>query len=114
MPFITEELWDSLGFKGKPLILSDWDFNLPEGEDQGLSLNTDRLIEIISSIRSIRSELNIPAKANLSLEIMDKNYKELSKIENINMFLKKLVRSHLLVLFFLYFLYPLLSKNYFQ
>ena len=92
MPFITEELWDSLGFKGKPLILSDWDFNLPEGEDQGLSLNTDRLIEIISSIRSIRSELNIPAKANLSLEVMEKDYKELSKIENINMFLKKLVR----------------------
>ena len=92
MPFITEELWDSLGFKGKPLILSDWNFNLPEGEDQGLSLNTDRLIEIISSIRSIRSELNIPAKANLSLEVMEKDYKELSKIENINMFLKKLVR----------------------
>jgi valyl-tRNA synthetase len=92
MPFITEELWDSLGFKGKPLILSNWDFNLPEDEDQGLSLNTDRLIEIISSIRSIRSELNIPAKANLSLEVMEKDYKELSKIENINMFLKKLVR----------------------
>ena len=30
MPFITEELWGSLGFKGKPLILSDWNFNLPE------------------------------------------------------------------------------------
>ena len=92
MPFITEELWENLGYKEKPLILSEWDLNLPEKEDVNLSLNTSLLIEIISSVRSIRSELNIPSKAYLSLEVTEKNYEKLSKIENVNVLLNKLVR----------------------
>ena len=92
MPFITEELWENLGYKEKPLILSGWDLNLPEKEDVNLSLNTSLLIEIISSVRSIRSELNIPSKAYLSLEVKEKNYEKLSKIENVNVLLNKLVR----------------------
>ena len=92
MPFITEELWENLGYKEKPLILSEWDLNLPEKEDLNLSLNTSLLIEIISSVRSIRSELNIPSKAYLSLEVKEKNYEKLSKIENVNVLLNKLVR----------------------
>ena len=92
MPFITEELWENLGYKEKPLILSEWDLNLPEKEDVNLSLNTSLLIEIISSVRSIRSELNIPAKAYLSLEVTEKNYEKLCKIENVNVLLNKLVR----------------------
>ena len=92
MPFITEELWENLGYKEKPLILSEWDLNLPEKEDLNLSLNTSLLIEIISSVRSIRSELNIPSKAYLSLEVEEKNYEKLSKIENVNVLLNKLVR----------------------
>lgn len=92
MPFITEELWENLGYKEKPLILSEWDLNLPEKEDVNLSLNTSLLIEIISSVRSIRSELNIPSKAYLSLEVKEKNYEKLSKIENVNLLLNKLVR----------------------
>ena len=92
MPFITEELWENLGYKEKPLILSEWDLNLPKNEDVNLSLNTSLLIEIISSVRSIRSELNIPSKAYLSLEVKEKNYEKLSKIENVNVLLNKLVR----------------------
>ena len=92
MPFITEELWENLGYKEKPLILSEWDLNLPEKEDVNLSLNTSLLIEIISSVRSIRSELNIPSKAYLSLEVKEKNYEKLSKIENVKVLLNKLVR----------------------
>ena len=92
MPFITEELWENLGYKEKPLILSEWDLNLPEKEDVNLSLNTSLLIGIISSVRSIRSELNIPSKTYLSLEVTEKNYEKLSKIENVNVLLNKLVR----------------------
>ena len=92
MPFITEELWENLGYKEKPLILSEWDLNLPEKEDVKLSLNTDFIINIISSIRSIRSELNIASKTNLSLEVMEKDHKKLSKIQDIKLLLNRLVR----------------------
>ena len=97
MPFITEELWENLGYKEKPLILSEWDLNLPKKEDVNLSLNTNFLIEVISSVRSIRSELNIPSKTNLSLEVMEKDYEKLNKIENINLFLNRLVRIDSLI-----------------
>ena len=92
MPFITEELWENLGYKEKPLILSEWDLNIPEKEDVKLSLNTNFIINIISSIRSIRSELNIASKTNLSLEVMEKDYKKLSKIQDIKLLLNRLVR----------------------
>ena len=92
MPFITEELWENLGYKEKPLILSEWDLNLPKKEDVKLSLNTNFIINIISSIRSIRSELNIASKTNLSLEVMEKDYKKLSKIQDIKLLLNRLVR----------------------
>ena len=92
MPFITEELWENLGYKEKPLILSEWDLNLPKKEDVKLSLNTNLIINIISSIRSIRSELNIASKTNLSLEVMEKDYKKLSKIQDIKLLLNRLVR----------------------
>ena len=97
MPFITEELWENLGYKEKPLILSEWDLSLPKKEDVNLSLNTNFLIEVISSVRSIRSELNIPSKTNLSLEVMEKDYEKLNKIENINLFLNRLVRIDSLI-----------------
>ena len=48
MPFITEELWENLGYKEKPLILSEWDLNLPEKEDVKLSLNTNFIINAYS------------------------------------------------------------------
>jgi len=92
MPFITEELWNNIGYKKTPLMLSDWDLNLPVNEKQNLSSNIDLLIEIVSSVRSIRSELNIPAKANLSMEVIENKYKKLNEIENINLFIKKLAR----------------------
>jgi len=92
MPFITEELWNNIGYIKTPLMLSDWDLNLPVNEKQNLSSNIDLLIEIVSSVRSIRSELNIPAKANLSMEVIENKYKKLNEIENINLFIKKLAR----------------------
>ena len=92
MPFITEELWNNIGYKKTPLMLSDWDLNLPINEKQNLSSNIDLLIEIVSSVRSIRSELNIPAKASLSMEVIENKYEKLNEIENVNLFIKKLAR----------------------
>ena len=60
-PFITEELWSH--FKDdneKDLIVSDW----PEIEKKWISKNAENqmnlLKEIISSVRTIRSSMNIP------------------------------------------------------
>jgi len=61
MPFLTEEIWQHLPLeeKGKALIISTW-----PRHDEGLVFNEDAddmslLMEVIKSIRNLRSQLNI-------------------------------------------------------
>jgi valyl-tRNA synthetase len=71
MPFVTEELWEKLASaEGRPslLILAPWP------RHRGLA-NADAdgeigwLIRLISEIRSVRSEMNVPAGAKVPLVI---------------------------------------------
>jgi len=60
MPFITEELWGNLGERSDLLIVSDW----PHA-DQSLikdhaAKDIEWLIELITNLRSVRAEMNIP------------------------------------------------------
>lgn len=75
MPFVTEELWRITGEHGaartKPLIHADWPTRangdateiVPEAE-------IDLLVELIEGIRSVRSELGVPAGARVPLIIV--------------------------------------------
>ena len=70
MPFVTEELWAETGKFGPAragvLALADWpDLNGLEDADADAELGW--LIEVITSVRSIRAEMNVPAGAKLQL-----------------------------------------------
>ena len=73
MPFITEELNEQLGFKqGEEwLFTSQW----PEyGDDLSNDCAVQQIewvIKIISEIRSVRSDMNVPAKAEIDLLVKD-------------------------------------------
>ena len=73
MPFVTEELWAETGKNGpareKLLVLSEWPelAGLGDAEADG---ELDWLIALISGIRSVRQEMNVPPGARLSLEIV--------------------------------------------
>jgi valyl-tRNA synthetase len=73
MPFVTEELWAETGKTGPArenlLALSDW----PELDGLGdaeADAELGWLIELISGIRSVRQEMNVPPAAKLALEIV--------------------------------------------
>ena len=73
MPFITEELCAHLygdGQKGL-LLKSSWpDYSgLPERPQAGAEMNW--LIGLISGIRSVRSDMNVPAAAKITLLVKD-------------------------------------------
>ena len=59
MPFLSEEIWQHLPHKGEALIVASWPEQDPTleftEEDQDMSL----LMEVIKSIRNLRSEVNI-------------------------------------------------------
>jgi len=67
MPFITEELWHKLGERETWLIVSDWPAPVAiEATDE-----IDRLTGIITALRSVRSEMNVPPSRKAPLIVTD-------------------------------------------
>jgi valyl-tRNA synthetase len=68
MPFITEELWDQLAEdRGGFLMSARWpslDF-----QDEGVEAELDWLVKLISAIRAVRAEMNVPPGARVPLLI---------------------------------------------
>jgi valyl-tRNA synthetase len=66
MPFITEELWHAMGARDYDLVLAKW----PEPEATASVTEIDRLIGIISDIRTQRTESNVPPGAKLPVAVI--------------------------------------------
>jgi valyl-tRNA synthetase len=62
MPFITEEIWKKMPGRGEQgmIMISRWPSKLPEHENTAEANKMSKVIEIITSIRNIRSFWNIP------------------------------------------------------
>ena len=71
MPFLTEEIWQRIAERSteEALIVSTW----PEMKafDAHLILDFDNTIEVISGIRTIRKDKNIPFKDTIELKIVN-------------------------------------------
>jgi valyl-tRNA synthetase len=68
MPFITEELWGSMGERESGLIHARWPE--PRAEvDAEARAEIEWLIELVSAIRTARTELNVPPSARTNLII---------------------------------------------
>jgi valyl-tRNA synthetase len=70
MPFVTEELWAETGKTGPArqslLILAEWP-DLAGLETPAAAADLNWLIDLISGIRSVRTEMNVPAGAKVPL-----------------------------------------------
>ena len=65
MPFLTEELWQKTGGEGL-LITAEW----PSGDglgDAAADAEIEWVIRLVSEVRSVRSEMNVPAGAKIPL-----------------------------------------------
>jgi valyl-tRNA synthetase len=73
MPFITEELW-AVTAKTTPrkalLALSEWP-NLAGLEDEAAEAEIGWLIDLVTAVRSLRAEMNIPPAAQIPLVLAD-------------------------------------------
>jgi valyl-tRNA synthetase len=73
MPFITEELWDKLGHRTEHGMLIGQPWPAPAATDAVADAEMNWLVQLISDIRSARSELNVPAGAKLKLMVVGAN-----------------------------------------
>ncbi len=65
MPFVTEELWAQTGERDGFLMLQDW--SAPDFRDEAAAGDVRFAIDLISEIRSLRAEMNVPPSARLPL-----------------------------------------------
>ena len=63
MPFITEELWQQVLGGKDPLIVAPWPRYTPAMVDAIATADLDWVIELVSEIRALRSEMNVPEGA---------------------------------------------------
>ena len=77
MPFISEELWHSIDDRKEDLIVSDWPIN--NKYNQSLIEDFELAMQVVSSIRNVRKQKNIPNRESISLTI-----KENQKINKIH------------------------------
>ena len=69
MPFITEELW-RLTADGRPTLLCHAEWPQPDFEDDEAASEVNWLIELVTGIRSVRAEMNVPASATAPLVVV--------------------------------------------
>jgi valyl-tRNA synthetase len=71
MPFLTEEIWQLLAERTKEeaLIVSTWPTMKPFNSN--MIADFDNTIEVISGIRTIRKDKNIPFKDSIELKIVN-------------------------------------------
>jgi valyl-tRNA synthetase len=65
MPFITEELWARTGERAGLLVEADWPSLIPHPTDAAAEMQW--VIDLIKGVRSVRSEMNVPAGAKIPL-----------------------------------------------
>ncbi|MDA5193287.1 valine--tRNA ligase [Govanella unica] len=72
MPFVTEELWHATAeTRASDLILSAWPTGLDGLVNEQAVAEVDWLIKLITDIRSVRAEMNVPAGAKVPVLVQD-------------------------------------------
>ena len=68
MPFITEELWSSLGKRSNLLVHENWpNYNALDLVDPEADQEMNWIISLIENIRSARQQMHVPAGLKIPL-----------------------------------------------
>ena len=92
MPFVTEEVWAKTAKRDNHLMLDVWP-NLPESLiNEAADGEINWLIAAIGEIRSVRSEMNVPAGAQVPLVVVGAAAATQKRLSKTDAVLKRLAR----------------------
>ncbi|MGH7936604.1 MAG: class I tRNA ligase family protein, partial [Chthoniobacterales bacterium] len=95
MPFMTEELWRITATEKLPrasvLTLAEWP-ELEGCENPEVEAEIGFIVELISEIRSVRAEMNVPAAAQIPLVLVKASPEIKSRAKNCDETIKRLAR----------------------
>ncbi|WP_288142569.1 class I tRNA ligase family protein, partial [Mesorhizobium sp.] len=94
MPFMTEELWAETAGEGKerPSLLCHAAWPSPDFEDEAAAADINWLVDLVSGIRSVRSEMNVPPAAIAPLMVIGANTATHERLERQASAIKRLAR----------------------
>lgn len=82
MPFITEEIWQNLPHNGESITVATWPEVDSELSDSIAADEMKLLVEIIRSVRNIRSEVNTPLSKKIKLILKAKDESIVTTLQN--------------------------------
>ncbi|MFW2479312.1 MAG: class I tRNA ligase family protein, partial [Lentimonas sp.] len=97
MPYITEEIWQSVapiaGSTGKTIMLQGYPLADADMIDEEAEAEIDWLKQLIVAIRTVRSEANLAPSLELNVLIKNTNASDRERMERNAPFLKKLAKT---------------------
>lgn len=94
MPFMTEELWSLTANEDKPresvLALAEWPKLTFEDAESAADINW--LVDLVTGIRSVRTEMNVPASAKAPIVVLDANALVEQRFERHEAAIKRIAR----------------------
>ncbi|ODT29482.1 MAG: valine--tRNA ligase, partial [Kaistia sp. SCN 65-12] len=93
MPFMTEELWaETAGEGGRSSLLCHAAWPSPDFEDEEAAADVNWLIDLVSGIRSVRSEMNVPPAAVAPLVVIGADALTRERLERHDSAIRRLAR----------------------
>ena len=94
MPFMTEELWAQTAGEGqsRATLLCHAAWPAPDFEDAGAAAEINWLIDLVSGVRSVRSEMNVPPSAIAPLVLVGANAETRERLSRHEAAIKRLAR----------------------
>ena len=80
MPFLSEEVWERLGGK-ELLIFGPWPELNTVATDKAAVADMDWALRLISQVRAVRSEMNVPAAAKIPMTMRGGSKETLHRLE---------------------------------
>ncbi len=92
MPYLTEEIWQRLPHEGDSIMEAPWPVSEGAHADQQARDDMQTLIALITKVRNIRSEMNVPVQSRIKLHLATEDDRVQSLIsENVD-HIKRLAR----------------------
>lgn len=93
IPFITEEIWSRLKTPSEnSLVISEWPIVEPELINQPAELEMEFIQKVISAVRNIRSEMNVPPGSHAELKYKSSSKKFIQLMEKHSGYIHTLAR----------------------
>jgi valyl-tRNA synthetase len=96
MPFVTEELWARVAEGATPrksmLVLAGWPRLSTLSVDKDALAEMDWVVRLISAVRSVRAEMNVPAGAEIPLSVVGANAETRTRLERHKALVLRLAR----------------------